>query len=137
MPTVSVALDQTQYVRINTALNPMLLQAPRDTVRITLSELKPSLNNTVYHTLGGQDEPLQFHSVDVNVWALSMSDRSSLIVTETTDIPVTVSNVVDVSETELTLDTDVVTVLNDISRKLNTQLKYWAMFQKVELEEDH
>ena len=82
MPTVSVNLDENQYVRVNTAFNPMVLQAPRDTVRITLSELKPSVDNVVYHTLGGQDNPLKFDSIDTNVWALSMSDRSSLIVSE-------------------------------------------------------
>lgn len=88
MPTVSVALDQEQYVRINTALNPMVLQAPRDTVRIVISTLKPSKDNEVFHTLGGQDEPLHFHSIDTNVWALSMSDQSSLIVSETKPVSV-------------------------------------------------
>lgn len=88
MPTVSVNLDKTQYVKVNTAFNPMVLQAPRDTVRITLSELKPSADNAVYHSLGGQDAPLKFDSIDTNVWALAMSNRSSLIVSETESNPV-------------------------------------------------
>lgn len=102
MPTVSVALDQTQYVRINTALNPMVLEAHRDTVRVTISELKPALNNTVYHELSGADAPLKFDSIDTNVWALAMSDRSSLIVSETSPSPTSVVSVDNSTTTLLT-----------------------------------
>jgi len=88
MPTVSVNLDTTQYVQVNTALNPMVLQALRDAVRITLSEAKPAVTNTVFHLLEGKDAPLQLNSIDTNVWALAMTDESSLIVSETEPVPV-------------------------------------------------
>lgn len=66
----------------------MVLQAHRDSVRIVLSELKPSKGNSVFHLLGGDDEPLPLHSLDTNVWALAITDKSSLIVSETEPPPV-------------------------------------------------
>lgn len=83
MPTVSVNLDTNQYVQVNTAFNPMVLQAQNDTVRITLSEAKPAISNTVFHILGGKDTPFKFDSIDTNVWALAITEKSSLIVSET------------------------------------------------------
>lgn len=88
MPTVLVNLSTTEYVRVNTSLNPLLLQAHRDTVRITISTAKPTKSNTVFHTLGGDDAPLKLDSIDTNIWALATSDKSSLIVTETNTKPV-------------------------------------------------
>ena len=82
MPTSIVALDATQYVRINTNLNPLVLQAHRDSVRIAVSELKPAYDNTAFHMLDGSDAPLQLFSLDTNVWALAQTDTSSLVVTE-------------------------------------------------------
>jgi hypothetical protein len=81
-----VSLDTTQYVRINTGLNPLILQANRDAVRIAVSSLKPAKSNTSFHLLGGDDAPLPMLSIDTNVWALAMSDTSSLIITETDPI---------------------------------------------------
>jgi len=40
------------------------------------------------------------------------------------------------AEEPLTHETDAVIVLNEISRKLSVLIDYWAMFQKVNLEED-
>jgi hypothetical protein len=88
MATVSVNLDPTQYVQVNTGFNPLLLQSHRDDVRITLSELKPAKTNSVYHTLGGNDDPMQFLSLDTNVWALPTSDKCSLVATETDPVHV-------------------------------------------------
>jgi len=88
MPTVSVNLDTTQYVKVNTAFNPLVLQALNDSVRITLSKAKPVLSNSVFHLLGGKDAPLHFPSIDTNVWALAITDNSSLIVSETEPVPV-------------------------------------------------
>jgi len=84
MSTGAVLLDTTRYVRINKGLNPLLLQASRDTVRIVFSEFRPSLGNDAFHSLGGADEPLQLPYIDTNVWALAMTNTSSLIVTEFT-----------------------------------------------------
>lgn len=83
MPTVAVNLDETQYVQVNTALNPIVLQSLLDSVRITISATKPALDNTVFHKLSGNDAPMHFPSLDTNVWVLSVSDNSSLIVSET------------------------------------------------------
>ena len=82
MPTVSVNLDTTQYVQVNTGFNPMVLQSLNDTVRITISEAKPTKTNTVFHILGGKDAPLHFNSIDTNIWALAITEKSSLIVSE-------------------------------------------------------
>lgn len=82
MPTSIAALDKTQYVRVNTAYNPMVLEAHRDSVRVVVSELKPARDNTAFHKLGGGDAPLSFPSLDTNLWVLAQSDDSSLIVTE-------------------------------------------------------
>lgn len=90
MPTVSVNLDTTQYVQVNTAFNPMVLQSLRDEVRITLSELKPTVGNAVFHTLSGKDAPLHFSSIDTNVWVLAKTPHSTLIVSETEPHPVAI-----------------------------------------------
>lgn len=85
MTTGIVALDTTQYVRVNIGLNPMILQAHRDSVRVVFSEGKPAIGNTAFHLLGGEDPPYPIRMTDVNVWALSQTNTSSLIVTEFTD----------------------------------------------------
>lgn len=85
--TTSVAnLVKTQYVKINSRRESITLQSLRDTVRIALSDVKPALANTVYHTLGGGDDPLQLTNIDTDVWALSVSDNSLLVFTETEDV---------------------------------------------------
>ena len=91
-------LDTTQYVKVSTGLTPVTLQSLRDEVRITFSENKPTKGNNVFHTLSGKDAPLQFNSVGTNIWALSITDRSSLVSTETPAATVTLgSEVVDVT----------------------------------------
>ncbi len=82
MPTASVNLDTTQYVRVNAGYTSMILQAHNDSVRVVLSDLQPELGNAAYHTLGGGDAPLPFDIVNTNMWALAVSDTSSLVVTE-------------------------------------------------------
>jgi len=83
MPTVSVNLDTTQYVKVNIGFGPMMLQAHRDEVRITISLTQPAKGNSVFHTLSGKDAPLHLNSIDTNIWALAVTDQSSLIVSET------------------------------------------------------
>lgn len=90
MSTAQVALDTTQYVRVNVGLNRLMLQSMRDAVRIVVSDAKPAVSNTSFHILTGADSPLQFDTVDTNVWALATSvDNCTLIVTEI-DAPVLV-----------------------------------------------
>lgn len=82
MATSSVALDTTQYVRVNIGYTTMILQAHNDSVRVVLSTVQPAKSNIAFHTLGGGDAPLPVDVIDVNVWVLAMTDKSSLIVTE-------------------------------------------------------
>lgn len=90
MPTVSVNLSTTEYVQVNSGLNPILLHAPGDAVRIALSAAKPARNNEVFHVLTDKHPPLPFPSIDVNVWALATTDTSSLIATETDPLSISV-----------------------------------------------
>jgi len=82
MATAKVNLDVSQYVKINNTAVQLLLQAHRDSVRIAISASKPALSNTAFHLLGGKDAPLTINVVDEDVWALAMTDKSSLIITE-------------------------------------------------------
>lgn len=84
MATLSVNLDTTQYVQVNIGHRSMILQAHRDEVRIVLADSKPSRGNNVFHLLSGTNAPLHLDVVDTNVWALALTDSSSLIVTEAT-----------------------------------------------------
>lgn len=88
MPTVSVNLSTDEYVQVNTNLNPILLQAHRDSVRVTLSDTKPAKSNSVFHVVGRDDPILQFNSIDANVWALATTETSSLIASETDAVKV-------------------------------------------------
>lgn len=88
MPTNKVNLNADEYVKVNNSLNPLVLQAHRDSVRIVLSEERPVKNNSVFHMLGADKDPLVFQSIDTNVWALAMTDESSLIATETDSVKV-------------------------------------------------
>ena len=54
----------------------------RDTVRIALSPTKPALSNEVFHTLDGSDPVFPVNALDTDVWALAMTDRCSLVVSE-------------------------------------------------------
>lgn len=87
MPTSSVLLDLTQYVRINSGYTSVLLQAHRDDVRIVMSDTQPATNNSSFHLIGGADPALLLPTIDTNVWALPVSVNSSLIVTEEADTP--------------------------------------------------
>lgn len=86
MATSAVVLDKAQYVRVNAGYTSLLLQAHNDSVRIVMSNSKPARSNPTYHLLGGKDPVLPIPIVDVNVWALAVSDRSSLIVTESSTL---------------------------------------------------
>ena len=82
MSTGSVILSTTQYVRVNSGLNPLILQAHRDSVRVAFNSIRPGKDNTAFHLLKGGDPLFQVPSLDVNVWALGLTDTSSLSVTE-------------------------------------------------------
>lgn len=92
MATSRVNLDETQYVRVTSdpfKPSSLLMQSHRDTVRIAFSEVKPAKGNPVFHELGGEHSMLQLPMTVSSVWALAMTDRSSLTVTDTVlpDLP--------------------------------------------------
>lgn len=94
MATTRVNLDVTQYVRVTSdPLKPssLLLQSHRDTVRVVFSDVKPAKSNTVYHELGGEHPPLNVPMTEQAVWALAMTDKSALTVTEQR-VPIEISN---------------------------------------------
>ncbi len=85
MPTTRVNLDVTQYVRVTSdpfTPSSLLLQSHRDTVRIVFNDAQPVISNTVFHELGGEHPPLDIPMTEVAVWALAMTGRSALTVTE-------------------------------------------------------
>ena len=85
MPTTSVNLDTTQYVRVTSdPLTPssLLLQSHRDTVRIAFSDVKPARDNIVFHELSGAHPPWNIPMTETAVWALATSDRCTLTSTE-------------------------------------------------------
>lgn len=83
MSTSVANLDVTQYVKVNSSRKSITLQSFRDEVRIALSNVKPSVENTVHHTLNGGDNPLQFLNIENDVWVLAMTSTSRLAITET------------------------------------------------------
>lgn len=82
MATTRPVLDTTQYVQVNQSQRAILIQNKRDTVRVTLSDVKPARANTVFHVLSKSDPMMKFRDLDTNVWVLSMTDTSSISVTE-------------------------------------------------------
>jgi len=85
MPTARANLDTTQYVRVTSdpaVPASVMLQSHRDTVRIVFSDVKPARSNTVFHELGGDHLVMNVPMTEFGVWALAMTDRSALTVTE-------------------------------------------------------
>lgn len=82
MPTSLVNLSTTEYVKVNSQLNGIVLQSLRDRVRLSFSVAKPAVTNTVYHVLSGADDPLSIRNMDTDLWALATSDNCSLVATE-------------------------------------------------------
>ena len=133
MPTVSVNLDTMQYIKINSGLNPLLLQAHRDSVRVVLSSVKPAKTNPTFHLIGGDSEPLKFDSIDTDVWALAVSDRSSLIVSETDDIKVVTKSGDQVVDLLIKTNNNIASRLADVIIELKKINVYNAMSHDEEL----
>jgi hypothetical protein len=86
MSTGKAALDRTQYVKISNGDESLVLQSHRDTVRIAVSELQPTIDNEAFHEVGGAGNVGRQNILNLNyvadpVWALAMTDNSSLSVT--------------------------------------------------------
>ena len=83
MATTSAVLDPTQYVKINSGHNPLVLQSHRNQVRIILDDAQPGRGSINYIQLGGKDGPLSLPFVDTNVWVWAPhSKNAALIVSE-------------------------------------------------------
>ena len=85
MPTSLVNLDVNQYVKVTPdtlVMSSLLLQSHRDTVRITSSINQPVKSNTVFHELSGKHSILNVKLTETPLWALAMTDRSKLTITE-------------------------------------------------------
>ena len=136
MPTGNVILDTTQYVKISDGIESLILQSHRDTVRITVSDLQPSLDNDAFHEIGGagaagRQNMLQMPFTDGAVWALAMTDHSKLSITaerarvevsnrNTIGVPVFVQDQTSESLDVLFLETlNVTTVAADTVRDTN------------------
>lgn len=91
MTTAAVALDTTQYVLINAGLTSLILQSHRDSVRIAFSAAQPARGNTAFHELGGNHPPFHIPFTELGIWALAMTDRSGLSVTDQR-VPIEISD---------------------------------------------
>lgn len=83
MSTVVANLDTTQYVKVSAGETSLVLQSHRDTVRIAFGHVRPARGNTAFHELGGagKESMLPVPFTRESVWALAMTDRSSLSIT--------------------------------------------------------
>jgi hypothetical protein len=81
--TVVANLDPSQYVKVSNGETALVLQSHRDTVRIAFGHVKPAKGNTAYHELGGagKESMLPVPYTREPVWALAMTNRSSLSIT--------------------------------------------------------
>ena len=81
-------------------------------------------------------------TVDTDSGPLAIDDSTPIEVNVQQPVNVSVNNFEDITDPlpiqikKQTFETDSVIVLNEISRKLSVLIKYWAMFQKIDLEED-
>lgn len=84
MSTSVAVLDETQYVKVSNGGTALLLQSHRDTIRIAFSDTQPARSNTAYHEIGGTDHKgvIELQYANTPVWALAMTDRHRLTVTE-------------------------------------------------------
>lgn len=82
MPTTSVSINTSSYTQVNTAKNPIMLQAYGSFVRIVFASAQPAANVTNYHVLAPRGAPMINRDNDTNVWALAASSESILIATE-------------------------------------------------------
>src|SRR5210317_1313537 len=82
MATSRIALDTTQYVRINFGLNPMTIEANEGEIRICVTDNQPALSNQAFHRVTDRNR-LVLDSVDSNIWALALTASQKAVVTET------------------------------------------------------
>jgi len=86
MATALAALDTTQYVKINNSQRVALIQCTRDAVRVAFSNVQPAKSNTVFHLLTADQPPLKLDGTDTDIWVLSLTDTSNVVITDFPDL---------------------------------------------------
>lgn len=81
MATSRIALDTTQYVRINFGLKPLIIEANEGEIRVAVTQNQPALTNKAYHRVTDRNR-LELNSIDANVWALANTTSQKAVVTE-------------------------------------------------------
>ena len=81
MSTSKVLLSTTDYVRVNFALNPIVIEVSEGVVKVCMTVNKPSLSNTAFHYMR-EDQRLVFDNPDSNIWILATSAIQKCVVTE-------------------------------------------------------
>lgn len=84
MATSRIALDTTQYVRVNFGFNPMVIEANEGEIRVAVTENQPAVTNLAFHRVTDRQR-LELDSVDANVWVLALSKNQKAVVTEMPD----------------------------------------------------
>lgn len=82
MATSRISLDQSQYVRVNFGLNPLIIEANEGEIRVAVTENQPAVSNVAYHRVTDRNR-LIIESPDTNVWVLATSGAQKAVVTET------------------------------------------------------
>lgn len=81
MATSRIALDTTQYVRVNFGLNPMIIEAAEGEVKVAVTTNQPSLTNKAFHRVSDRAR-LVLDRPDAHVWVLATTPSQKAVVTE-------------------------------------------------------
>lgn len=65
MATSRISLDQSQYVRVNFGLNPIIIEANEGEVRVVVTENQPAISNPAFHRVTDRQR-LELGQVDAN-----------------------------------------------------------------------
>lgn len=74
-------------MKANSTQRAVRLQSKRDSVHIVFADSKPDFDEEAFHTLSAADDDMVIEVIDTDVWALAITDRSSLVITETPPAP--------------------------------------------------
>ena len=84
MATTKANLIKGQYTLVSQGGKPVLLQAHNDEVRIAFSDAQPTPGNSVFHLLQAR-KTLFFKYNDTQIWAMPLTQNSSMVLTEGAD----------------------------------------------------
>lgn len=81
MATSRIALDPTQYVRINFGLSHLLVEANEGEIKVVVTENQPAITNGAFHRVTDRLR-LELTAPDANTWALATTTSQKAVVTE-------------------------------------------------------